>query len=44
MPINLAMRIGRLGLEIDPRRPEVKGIELFEAVLSLLGTPVPRND
>jgi 5'-nucleotidase/UDP-sugar diphosphatase len=41
MPIDLAMRIGRLGLEIDPRRLEVKGIELFEAVLSLLGTPVP---
>ena len=44
MPIDLAMRIGRLGLEIDPGRLEVKGVELFEAVLSLLGTPVPRSN
>jgi hypothetical protein len=43
MPIDLAMRIGRLGLEIDPGRLEVKGVELFEAILSFLGTPVPRN-
>jgi hypothetical protein len=39
MPIDLAMRIGRLGLDIEAKRLEVKGIELFEAVLSLLGTP-----
>ncbi|OHD71282.1 MAG: hypothetical protein A2177_07015 [Spirochaetes bacterium RBG_13_68_11] len=39
MPIDLAMRIGRLGLGIDPKRLEVKEIELFEAVLNLLGTP-----
>jgi 5'-nucleotidase/UDP-sugar diphosphatase len=39
MTIDLAMRISRLGLEIDPRRLEVKGIELFEAVLNLIGTP-----
>jgi 2',3'-cyclic-nucleotide 2'-phosphodiesterase (5'-nucleotidase family) len=41
MPIDLAMRIGRLGLDVDPKRLEVKRVELFEAVLSLLGTPAP---
>jgi hypothetical protein len=44
MPIDLAMHIGRLGLAIDPKRLEVKEIELFEAVLSLLGTPVPGSN
>jgi hypothetical protein len=43
MPIDLAMRIGRHGLAIDPRRLGVEGIELIEAVLTLLGTPIPRR-
>jgi 5'-nucleotidase/UDP-sugar diphosphatase len=44
MPIDLVMRIGRLGLPIDLQRLEVKEIELFEAVLDLLGTPIPRPE
>jgi 5'-nucleotidase / UDP-sugar diphosphatase len=43
MPIDLAMRMARLGLEIDPKQIEVTKIELFEAVLNRLGTPVPRQ-
>jgi len=39
LPFDLALRLSGLGLELPPQGMEVKGIELFEAVFSYLGTP-----